>query len=310
MPELQPSVSHVEVVTLLEQHFEVPVLNLIEVKGSPLMRTFSFLVKNQEYLIRFNKDNMMNSNLPKEKYLSQRLTPNVIPIVPVIEVGRYHDLHFAISQPIQGQRASDLSRQDVQGYFSQLMKMLDALRGFDISDTRGYGVFDDKGQGTSPSWTAFLDLVSKEEDDLNYFGKWYHLFNDTFLERDLFEDIYHRMLGLTSYLPSERFMVHGSYTLHNILIRGGKITAVLEWLDARYGDFLYDVATLDFWHPWLDARRRFLHHYQECKVQVPFYLERILCYECYIALGALRFFAYSGNEEYYRNVRAIILSKL
>jgi hypothetical protein len=43
---------------------------------------------------------------------------------------------------------------------------------------------------------------------------------------------------------------------------------------------------------------------------LPFYLERLLCYECHHALGGLRFFAKSGHKEGYQLTRALILQKL
>ena len=310
MPELQPSVTPDEILELLKQQFKKPILDLVEVKGSPIMRTFSFLVEDQEYLIRFNNDNMMNSNLPKEKYIWRKLAPAGIPVVQIIQTGRFHGLHFAISPRIQGQRASELSRKSIENCLPQLVEKLDGLRSFDVSDTTGYGVFDHEGRGTSPSWSDFLALISKEEDERDYFGKWYHLFDDTFLELDLFQDLHLRMSNLTDCLTSERFLVHGNYTLHNILTQSGRVVAILEWLDARYGDFLYDVASLDFWYPWLGVQDLFLNHYEKCMVRVPFYRERLLCYEYHIALGALRFFAYSRNKESYGIVRSMILNRI
>jgi hypothetical protein len=49
---------------------------------------------------------------------------------------------------------------------------------------------------------------------------------------------------------------------------------------------------------------------QEQQREVPFYAERLLCYQCYHALGGLRFFAAKGDEQAYQMTRAIILQKL
>ena len=102
----------------------------------------------------------------------------------------------------------------------------------------------------------------------------------------------------------------GTYSLRHILIQDGRITAVLDWVDARYGDFVYDIAGLDFWYPWLNVRESFQHYYEEHQVELPFYQERLLCYECYTALSGLRFFAQQGNEPSYQFVRSIIQQKL
>jgi hygromycin-B 4-O-kinase len=85
---------------------------------------------------------------------------------------------------------------------------------------------------------------------------------------------------------------------------------VRDWFDARYGDFVYDIAGLDFWWPWLGVREAFQHYYKEREVDVPSYPERMLCYERYVALGGMRFFAFAGNEPSYRTARSLILQKL
>jgi len=58
------------------------------------------------------------------------------------------------------------------------------------------------------------------------------------------------------------------------------------------------------------VREHFQRYYQERQIVVPAYEERILCYQCYITLDALRFFAKSGQEESYGWVRAKIFQKL
>jgi hygromycin-B 4-O-kinase len=88
-----------------------------------------------------------------------------------------------------------------------------------------------------------------------------------------------------------------------VLAADGRIIAVLDWLDAKYGDFLFDVAWLDFWSPDRDLRGLFAAHYAEQGVAVPEYDGRILCYELYIALDSLRFCAKAGDEGGYRWAR-------
>jgi hygromycin-B 4-O-kinase len=58
---------------------------------------------------------------------------------------------------------------------------------------------------------------------------------------------------------------------------------------------------------WDDA---FQKDSQQRRHEPPFYAERLLCYECHHALGALRFFAKSGQEQSYQLTRALILHKL
>ena len=198
----------------------------------------------------------------------------------------------------------------VEQILPQIMETLDAIHHVDVHDTQGYGVFDYRGKGMSTSWHEFLGKVADEEVEQDYFGKWHHMFDDTFLERDVFEHIYQHMLRLLAFCPEERYLVQGSISLDNILAQDGKITAVLDWLDARYGDFVYDIARLDYWCPWLHVHERFQQFYQERQVLVPAYEERMLCYQCFMTLDGMRFYAKSGQEKSYQSIRTMMLQKL
>ena len=108
----------------------------------------------------------------------------------------------------------------------------------------------------------------------------------------------------------ERTLLLGGFTTRNLLAENGKITAVLDLIDASYGDAVYDIVPLDFWWPPLGIREAFLADQQRRERNLPFYAERLLCYECHHALAGLRFYAKSGNEKGYQMVREIIQRKL
>ena len=311
MPDLRATVDLEQIRTLLNQHFSAPITNLAHVEGGQISRTFSFCVGEQAYIIRFNKDNMLTSNLPKEAYLYQKLASSSIPMPPIVQVGRLGELHFAISHKTAGQMLQQLPVQEVRQLLPQLIEILDAIHHIDISETTGYGVFDDHGIGYAQSWRSFLRRVHAEEDERDYFGKWHHLFDDTFLEHHLFMALYQRMQSLLDFCPTERYLVQGSYSFRNILAQDGKITAILDWVDARYGDFVYDIAGLDFWCGWLHLPELFRQYYQQRQVDQPFYYkERLLCYQCYIALGAMRYYAATLQHDSYLWARSRILDLL
>jgi hygromycin-B 4-O-kinase len=310
MPDLRAVVEHEKILTLLNQHFTVPVTDLAPVEGGLVSRTFSFRAGEQEYIVRFNKDNMLTCNLPKEAYLYQRLASSPIPFPPIVHTGRLGELYFAISRKVPGKMLQQLPVQEVEQLLPQVIEILDAIHHVDVSDTQGYGTFDYQGRGLASSWRSSLSRVGEEEDERDYYGKWYHLFDDTFLERNLFKEIYQHMQHLLDYCPDERYLVHGGYNFHNILAQDGKITAVLDWVDAKYGDFVYDIAGLDFWCPWLHNLTCFQQYYQQQLADIPFFKERLLCYQCYTTLDAMRFYASVGKEDSYQWVRQNLLQRL
>jgi hygromycin-B 4-O-kinase len=310
MPDLRPVVPEEQVLALLHERFSPLVTDLVPVEGGSIARTFAFRRGAEAYSIRFNLDKMLSSNFPKEAYLWHKLALTSIPMPPVLQVGRLGELHYAISPTMPGKTVSQFTPLELGHLFPQIAETLAAIHQVDVSDTEGYGVFDDQGRGMNSSWRAFLEMIAQEELEQDYYGKWHHLFEETFLERSVFEQIYHQMLRLLDVCPEERSLVHGSFNLASLLALPGKLTAVLNWLDARYGDFLYDVAILDYWTPGLQVRERFQQYYQEQGMLVPAYAERILCYQCHVTLDAMRFYAKSGQHQSYERIRAWMLEKL
>jgi hypothetical protein len=69
MSDLRPAVASEQVLALLDQHFGAPISDLVSVEGGQVAHTFAFRANAQEYIIRFNHDTMLDSNLPKEAYL-------------------------------------------------------------------------------------------------------------------------------------------------------------------------------------------------------------------------------------------------
>lgn len=310
MPDLRPVVQETQVLALLGQHFSTPITDLVPVEGGSVARTFAFRTDGEEYIIRFNLDKMLGSNFPKEAYVWRKLASTSIPMSPIIKVGRLEELHFAISRKIPGKMLAEHTPTEVKQVFPQIMEILYAIHSVDIHDTQGYGVFNYQGKASIPSWASFLKRVADEEVEQDYYGKWHAMFDDTFLERDVFDHIYQHMVRLLAFCPEQRYFVYGSASLNNILAQSGKITAFLDWLDAKYGDFVYDIAVLDYWYPWLQVQERAQQFYQEHQIHISAYKERILCYQCYQTLDAMCFYAKSDQEQSYQWVRMLMLQKL
>ncbi len=311
-PSGKPRVAEQDALALLREHFTAPIEGLSMVPGGQVAQIYAFSVNSDEYILRFAPH--MGANLEKElsihRLLATSLGSSLVPIPPVLHVGRLGTLHFAISRRMQGTPLSELPPPESAATIPELLETLDAIHAVDVRATAGSGLFGDDGTGLFPSWRASLAAIHVEEPAADSSGKRRSVFETTFLERDLWDTIYARMIHLLDFCPEDRYLVHGDYGFDNVLAADGRITAVLDWVNAQYGDFLYDVAWLDFWPSGLDLRDLCAAHYAERGITPPNYAERILCYQCAIALNTLPFFAKRRNEDVYRWVRQRILSRL
>lgn len=307
MSDIKPMVLQEALLEVLRQHFGGPVDDLKPIEGGSVARTFTFSANSREYVIRFNT-NRMGANFSKEAYIAKRFHSALVPIPSIVRVGQVHDLCYCISEKASGQRLDRLSAEEIQHALPAVMATLDAIHAADVSPQAGYGPFDDQGRGFFGSWPAYLTDVRAEERPDGFYGQWHRLFETSFLERDLFERIYTQMEGLLDDCAKERYLVHGGYGFGNLLVADGRVTAVLDWLDAKYGDFLYDVAWLDLWDPKRGYRELFRAHYAKRGVEIPHYERRLVCYQCYMALDGMRFFAKSNNAQAYQWLKESILN--
>ena len=103
--------------------------------------------------------------------------------------------------------------------------------------------------------------------------------------------------------PEIRHVLHIDLLNRNVLVAGdgSRLVAVFDWGCSAYGDFLYEVAWFTFWAPWhaglaaIDFRSVMRRHYDATGLDVPFFDERLRCYELHIGLTHLAYRAFPGG---------------
>lgn len=307
--EIKPTLSREEVREVLQTDGDGDVTDLEPILGGQISQTFSFRRRSRDLIIRF-ATRRGRTGFSKEAYVAGRFGSPKLPMARILRIGTHRNLCFAISERVRGQTMRALSPGDRAAVLPALVEIVHALRRADVAPETGFGLFDHEGRGFSSCWSDHLTGIRHEEEPTDFYGRWHALFEQTFLERDLFERIYGTMRGLLVHCPEERSLVHGNLGYGNILVAEGRITAVIDWADARYGDFLYDIAGLDFWHRDDGHAERFRRSCAEKMIPIPRYPERIAAYQCAIALDALRFFARTNQRSSYDWVRSEIMGRL
>jgi hygromycin-B 4-O-kinase len=306
LDDVKPVVSESEVRALLREHFNEPVTGLEPIAGGLIAQTFTFSAADADYVIRFNTDDL-TPNFEKEEYVARHFRSPQVPIPEVVRIGRLGELHYCITRKVVGERMDRLSPEGLERALPSVVETLIAIHDTNVNRQKGYGMFDGQGHGFFSSWAAHLTHVRDEGHPYTFLGAWHALFETTFLELDVFNRVFARMEGLLGCCPSTRQLVHGDYGFGNLLIENGRVTAVLDWINAMYGDFLYDVAWLDLFDPERGYAELFRISYAEQGIDPPDFDKRLLCYQCHIALDSMRFAAKIDNPDSYRWVKDRIL---
>ncbi len=284
---------------LLREQFADEAEEVRLLPGGEFSRAFAFTAGGQGYVIRLNSAAHAAESFAKDDYAWRHFASPALPIPRVVAIGRRDGFHFAISERAAGRLLVVCSPAERRAALPAMLDTLDAIAGTDVRASRGYGHWGGDGHGHSASWRDFLAAIIDDEDE-GYYRGWHALFRDGSLERGVYEVVYRRMLRLAARCPEERALIHNDYWFMNILADGGRITGVIDWADALYGDHLYDIARLawgaDLPGWWYDDGAAVLRARYGA---APRFAERIACYECHLGLDELRFFAKTGRRREY-----------
>ncbi len=194
MPSVQPVVSEQQILQLLGRHFSGAVSDVAIVTGGEVARTVGFSAEGQAFILRL-VTKQMGATYEKEARIWRRLAPRV-PIPRVLHVGRFEDWNYAISERVPDKPLVQHTWEENEQLMPQLIEVVHAIHETNISDTHGYGLFDDQEVGMCASWQEHLLRIKEEEPEWEFYGKWHAMFETTFLERDVFAFVYQGMVKL------------------------------------------------------------------------------------------------------------------
>ncbi|WP_052120669.1 phosphotransferase family protein [Inquilinus limosus] len=243
-------------------------------------RAFAFRRDGEAFVLRLNRD---GAGFDKDAFIQRRFAGPALPIPEILRVERRADgLALCISRRAPGTTLQDLDDAELDAAVAPTAAVLEAIAAADLVGTAGYGRFDAVGRGARASWQAFL----REPLD------WTDL-----PANDAVGRIRDHLAALAGRCPEERRLVHGDFGSNNVLAEGGRITGVIDWSEALFGDPLYDVANILFWRPWLACMERqaaFLEAHCRWSPEVR---DRLLCYQLRIGIDEIRQGASAGAAE-------------
>lgn len=216
----------------------------------------------------------------------------------ILEVGEIEEgLFYAVSERAPGRPLDQFSHAEMDKLMPEVVATLDAIHAIRPAGG-GAGHWDTNGMGRFTSWHEAVESNLHLDDEETTSASFY----DDGLAVGLRKEV-HAML---KYVPADLGLIHGDYGFNNALSDGANITGVIDWDLSAYGDFLFDVAWLDFWVERQGYAETFRQHYLEKGRDVPHFDERVICYKLLIGLGSLGFFARSRQAGKYEFARQVI----
>lgn len=199
-----------------------------------------------------------------------------------------------------GALLNDLDEAAMRTALPGLLGALDALRAVEIPGASGYGIWAPDGTAPAATWPQALLAVSQETARV---CGWRATLATSPTGPSAFGASYARLQELVTGLPHSRHVIHGDLVNRNVLAEGTRITAVIDWGNALYGDYLYDAAWLIYWWPWFPAWQdidiaRDLRWHWGSTGGAPADLEhRLLTYLIHIGLDAMSYDAFKRRPQ-------------
>jgi hygromycin-B 4-O-kinase len=236
-------------------------------------QTYGFRHNDSEYVARINQS---SCGFQKDAFVYRRFASPTLPIPEIVDIARLDDGHaVCVSRRAAGVRVHDLASAELPGIIGSIREILTAISGSDLAGTSGFGRFDARGSGPHDTWRDFLTSVADPRR-----LDWEDVGPD--VDRAAISAAIGLVEALAERCPEERGLVHGDFGSYNLMTDRHRITAVIDWDRALFGDPLYEIANLLFWGE--QGLEPLTLGSSTLSDDEPRRAERLLCYQLRVAL--------------------------
>lgn len=183
-----------------------------------------------------------------ERWASEQAATQGVPVAKVVKLDEEDKVipgwSLVVSERLPGSPlVQSYTRPDSVVSDAMLSQMGRALRKINsVEIIKGYGYLNENGEGYSPTWESFV----MKPFDLSYFSGLVQ--KGLIRESDITMAIHLAYASRASFANAPRRLLHGDYSLGNILQNKGTISGVLDWENAKSGDPLWDLAYMMVYH--------------------------------------------------------------
>jgi hygromycin-B 4-O-kinase len=293
-----------EIEEVLRNHFGPGVAEITPLEGGNLSSVFAFVHEGKGFVVKFSD---LEGAYKTERYVSDLLSGQGITFPKCLALGNTGRLAYIIMERVDGRNLADYTAEEQARQLPELIGILTKLAAVDVGATNGYGWIGHDGNGTYASWKDFVVACNAEDQTGTFWENWHDLYRTSCLERDVFEEIYNRLMAYVPYNEPHRGFIHGDFHQWNILSEGTRITGIIDG-NCLYGDSLVDLAILDRHMPWNGVIQAYKDFQAKAGITVPNFKERLIGAYYFKGLDGLRFYAKMGWRDAYQGTRHFLLN--
>lgn len=268
---------------------------------------FELTIDGKEVVLRIGAH---GTDFAKDEIAARFAGPR-LPVPPVLARGKAGSWHYVISTRMHGIGLDDLAAVDLTLVLPSLLTTLDAIGEVGVAETLGYGIWAPDGRAPHSSWAEALLAIG---DETARVPGWRAALADSSIGLRPVNAGLSALAALVPYLPNERQMIHGDLLNRNVLAADGRVSGVLDWGNALYGDSLYDAAWLIYWWPWfpqwrgIDVYAALLAHWHAARPLPVHMRERLHAYLIHIGLDAIAYCTFRRHwDEVNLNAETVVM---
>ena len=260
---------------------------------------YSFESNNIPYVLRIGTS---LKAFDKDDFAYINFSNNLNNIPKVLEKGKINDKFYCITEKIAGKEISSLDTDSLKKVLPSIMENHLKIIQINTDKFSNFGYINLLTyKGNSLSWHDFITKIDVWLKTILIptnvkYQDWDKLFDKKDFDKPFFDKCYQELIKLAKFLPEKKFIVHGDFGNSNMLCENNKVTGIIDWAEFMVGDFLYDLAYMDYYNDKISYKDEFKAFYIKNNINISFYDERIRCYQIYMTLLSM-FIYFNRNME-------------
>jgi hygromycin-B 4-O-kinase len=281
-----PDISQTDVDALLNGELQLGARDILRLRPGAWSTAFGFTSAEDQFVVRFSEH---ADDFARDAYAG-RFASDELPVPTVTHRGEAHGVHYAVSDRVAGSFIDELDGSGFRATLPSLLRTLNAMRTADVSSSSGYGGWDADGNGVASSWAESL-LVSLEDTPGTRGEGWRAKLESSPTGAAPFDRDLPVLERLLADMPNMRSVIHSDLINFNAFAQDNRISGIIDWGCAMYGDFVYELAWFQFWSPWypqwtgISVADEAHRYFRDLGVDLAGFEERLICYQLHIGLG-------------------------